>query len=122
MNNEKIEIASELLKNTSNLSLSSFLDRYIYIEKNNFFNEFSKESDVARFNKCIEYLIEAKFNMLGWELIYPMYSFYNSNNGKIFILEVLNLESRVIPIYLDENFDKHEAKSIKEAIKKYYKL
>lgn len=122
----KLDIAKELLKNTKNINLKNFIEKYI----NNFDkiqNKNNKELETLGlfeyigFNKCIEYIVNSNFNIREWCLweipLANIYTFYNKNRKEYFDLIVYN--DNVNPQYLDENYNTSDADSIQEAIEKY---
>lgn len=120
---KKIQIANELLKNTTNIPLQDFIKHYIMIERNDIMNEYEDEKDILRLDKCIEYIVESEFDITGWGLneipVYYDYVFFNKEKKKAFDLIIYNLNDRVIPSYIDRNYNDQDATTIQEAIEKY---
>ncbi|EDT70037.1 conserved hypothetical protein [Clostridium perfringens D str. JGS1721] len=124
--NNKLEIAKNLLRNTKNINLKIFIEKYI-----NNFNEIqnkdNKELEILdlfeyiNFDKCIEYIDKSNFNISEWSLcdipLSNIYTFYNENRKDYFDLIVY--KDNVNPQYLDENSNTSDANSIQEAIEKY---
>ncbi|PEM69295.1 hypothetical protein [Bacillus pseudomycoides] len=121
---EKIEIAEELLKNTSNIYMQKIIQEYRWycdsLEKGEF--ECDEDDSLIRFHNCISYIKEEGFDIRGWGLweIPTFYShcFYNKHTKEQFDLAVLKL-GEVIPRYINKYSNEQDAKSIEEAIKKY---
>lgn len=122
----KLDIAKELLKNTKNIYLKRFIEKYInnFNEIQNKNNKVLEELDLfeyINFDKCIEYINQSKFDITGWHLLeIPLsniYTFYNKKRNEDFDLVVY--KDNVIPQYLDENYNIYDANSIQEAIEKY---
>ena len=122
----KLKIAKELLKNSTNIYLRSFIEEYI-----NNFNEIQSENNdileeleffgYINFDKCLEYINQSKFDITNWYLgevpIPVIYSFYNDQSKESFDL-CLNDKGNIIPGYIDNNHNTSEANSIQEAIQK----
>lgn len=124
--NNKLEIAKELLKNTKNINLKNFIEKYInnlneIQNKNNKDLETLGLFEYIGFNKCIEYIVNSNFNIREWCLweipLSNIYTFYNANRKEYFDLIIYS--DNVNPQYLDENYNTSDANSIQEAIEKY---
>lgn len=122
----KLKIAKELLKNTTNIYLRIFIEEYIdnfnEIQSKN--NEILEELDFfgyINFDKCLEYINQSKFDITNWYLgeipISVIYSFYNEQRKENFDL-CIDDKGNIIPEYIDENYNPSEANSIQEAIQK----
>lgn len=119
----KIFIAKELLKNTTNIYLKEFITSYIVAVEENNIND-DCDMSLLKFNKCVEYLLNTQFDITGWSLweipIDYAYCFYNKDMEKRFDLNVYSLEDKVEPTYLDRLFNENKAPNIYEAIEKYH--
>lgn len=117
----KMQIASELLKNSTNIYIQNLIDKYIenihVIENNKCENE-----ELIRFDNCISYIKKVGFDIIDWMLfeipIFYSYCFWNKKTKKAFDLAVWNI-GEVIPRYLDCGANEQDAKTIQEAIEKY---
>lgn len=119
---EKIEIARELLKNTTNKYNKVFIKDYIRILE---IDDIKKchDEDLLRFDKCISYMKEVGFDINGWMLfeipIEYAHCFWNETTKEAFDLDIFEVDVEVIPTYLDNRSNEQEAKTIQEAIEKY---
>lgn len=119
----KLRIAKELLKNTKNIYLRLFIEKYIAnfdeIQSNN-----NSLIEYLYFDKCIEYIEKSKFYINGWGLweipISNIYIFYNKNRKQLF--DLIIDDKNIIPAYIDEECNSINANSILEAIEKYDKV
>lgn len=115
---EKIGVAEELALNSTNISIKKFINDYIdcLYEGTPLF-----EDDYMRFDDCVEYLVESKFDIRGWFLweipTFYAHCFLYKDSSKAFDLAVWDGE--VIPRYLDSSACERDAKNIDEAIEKY---
>lgn len=120
----KLEIAQELLKNTTNIHLKNLLDEYI-INMNLSIaeNDFDIYDEWQCIDKCISYFQTVDFNITDWELyeipIEYTYCFLNTKTRRGFDL-VLSNDGQVSPCYVDSNFNQQTALSIQNAIERYY--
>lgn len=122
----RIEIAKELLKNTTNIYLKKDIENYIlnidyYITGHILKNEFYISDTVMGLDMCISYIEKENFNITNWGLfeipIYYSYVFYNDKTIQMFDIAIFE-DATVIPRYLSKGNEKN-AKSIQEAIEKY---
>lgn len=122
----KLKIAKELLKNTTNIYLRSFIEEYItnfneIQSKNIDILEELELSEYINFDKCIGYINQSKFDITDWCLweipISVIYSFYNEQRKENFDLNIDD-KGNIIPEYIDKNYNTNEAISIQEAIQK----
>lgn len=122
----KLKIAKELLKNTTNIYLRIFIEEYIdnfneIQSKNNYILEELDFFGYINFDKCLEYINQSKFDITNWYLgeipISVIYSFYNEQRKENFDLRIDD-KGNIIPEYIDENYNPSEANSIQEAIQK----
>ena len=116
----KIEIAKELLKNTTNIHLKSFIKDYITdITEKKVFSE--DRDDLIRFDNCISFIEKVAFEIIDWQLfeipIFYSHCFLNEKKNQAFDLAVWDI-GEVIPRYIKDS-NEHDAKSIEEAIEKY---
>lgn len=119
---EKIEIASEILKNCRNhQGVKGVLDSYIEFLKNGTKNP-KKLDLMIRIDNCISYIKDVDFDIKGWELydipIITAYCFWNTQTKQAFDLAIFNI-GEVIPQYMDSACSDCDANSIDEAIIKY---
>lgn len=122
----KLQIANELLKNTTNIYLKNQLENYIanmnlYIYGHISEGDFETLDEGIALDMCITYIAKEKFNITDWQLfeipIYYAHVFYNPKTKQIFDLAVFD-DGEVIPRYIANGSEK-DATSIQEAIKKY---
>lgn len=115
---DKIGIAEIILENTTNGYMREFLSDYMDEIKDH-----ANDMDVAyaRFDSCIDYIMESGFDMHGWGLweipIFYSHCFWNKTEKKAFDLAVWDI-GKVIPRYI-KNGNEEDAASIEEAIEKY---
>lgn len=115
---DKIKIAETILENTTNVYMREFISDYINEIKTQ-----PKHMDVtyARFDCCIDYIMESGFEIRGWGLweipIFYSHCFWNKQEKKAFDLAVWDI-GKVIPRYI-KNGNEEDAASIQEAIEKY---
>lgn len=113
----KLDIAKKLLKNTKNIHLNFFIEEYI----NNFNGSEIKNKKHMDFDKCIEYINKSKFDVTEWglwEIPLPnIYIFYNKNRKEFF--DLIIDDKKIIPSYIDKNYNSIQANSIQAAIEKY---
>ncbi|AFU17195.1 hypothetical protein MC28_D146 (plasmid) [Bacillus thuringiensis MC28] len=120
---KKIEIAKELLKNSTGC-IKGFIEKYLLnfkeLEQEIYENEGDKS--LVRLHNCISYIQKEDFDITGWQLWeVPMpysHCFLNRQTNEQFDLAVWNL-GEVIPSYINDFANEQDAKSIEEAIKKY---
>ncbi|ARJ25789.1 hypothetical protein B7492_32660 (plasmid) [Bacillus mycoides] len=120
---EKIEIANELLKNSTGC-IKEFIEEYLLnfkeLEQEKYENE--DDESLVRLHNCISYIKEEDFDITGWELweipIFYSHCFFNKQNDEQFDLAVWDL-GEVIPRYINDHSNEQDAKNIEEAIKKY---
>ncbi|HCL4480198.1 TPA: hypothetical protein N2D99_002286 [Clostridium botulinum] len=119
---KNIEIAKELLKNTIN-KYNTFIKEYIKILEIDDIKNCNNEKFI-RFDKCITYINKEGFDINGWMLfeipIEYAHCFWNEKNKKAFDLDIFEVDGVVIPTYLDNKSNEKKAKTIEEAIQKYY--
>jgi len=125
-NRNKLQIAKELLKNTTNIYLKKQIDNYIanmngYIKAYIDEKDFVIKDELISLDLCIAYIEREKFDITDWELceipIYYAHIFYNPKTEKMFNLAVFE-DGEVIPRYI-KNGNEEDAASIQEAIEKY---
>lgn len=120
---EKVEIARELLKNTTNKFIKIFIKEYIDILETNSIKKCSNNM-LLKFDKCISFIKDACFDINGWMLfeipIEYAYCFWNEETKKAFDLDIFEVNGEVIPTYLDNKSNEQSAITIDEAIEKYY--
>lgn len=116
------KIATELLKNSTNMYIKEFIEKYI---SNIAALENNKISDdtLLRFHTCIKYINSVSFDITDWELceipIEYAHVFRNIKDNKYFDLDVFSSNlTEAIPTYLKDSGE-HSASSIEEAIEKY---
>jgi len=118
---EKLQIANELLKNTTNNDILEVIKNYIQnidaleqLKCNN--------KELIRLDNCISYIKEVDFDISGWMLfeipIFYSHCFWNKNTKKAFDLVVWHI-GEIIVRYLDTEANEQDAKTIQEAIDKY---
>ena len=118
---DKVRIAETILENTVNICMREFISDYI-----NEIRTHTNDMDVAyaRFDCCIDYIMESGFDMHGWGLweipIFYSHCFWNKTEKKAFDLAVWDI-GEVIPRYIKDG-NEHDASSIEEAIEKGKKL
>ena len=118
---KKKEIARKKIKNTTNICMQKFINKYIsnirILEDGE-----CKNKELIRFHNCISYIKDAKFDISGWKLheipIFYAHCFWNENKEKAFDLAVWDI-GEVIPRYLDSEANEQDASTIEEAIEKY---
>ena len=114
--NLKLEIANELLKNTSNDYLKVFISNYILIMEE-LENGYDGDKDLIRFHNCISYIVKEKFDITGWMLfeipIFYCHCFWNTQTKKSFDLTVWDI-GKVIPKYLDSEANENLLKLFKK--------
>ncbi len=121
---EKVNIAKELLNNSSNVDINKLISDYILnigkLEQGKCGDE-----QLMRLHQCISYIKKDNFDITGWMLseipIYFIHSFLNKHTNNAFELTALD-DGEVIPQYLDNQENLKNAKTIKEAIEKYIEL
>ncbi len=120
---KNIEIAKELLKNTIDKYNKTFIKEYIKILQIDDIKNCNDEKFI-RFDKCITYINKEGFDINGWMLfeipIEYAHCFWNKKNKKAFDLDIFEVDGVVIPTYLDNKSNEKKAKTIEEAIQKYY--
>lgn len=122
----KLEIAQELLKNTTNIYLKELIENYIanmngYIDGHVSDGDFEIFDDGIALDMCITYIEKEKFDIKDWQLfeipIYYAHVFYNPKTDQTFDIAAFE-DGEVTPRYL-ANGNEEDAKSIQEAIEKY---
>lgn len=121
INMKKMQIANELLKNSTNIYIQSFIRKYIenidVIENNK-----CEDKALIRLDNCVSYIKEVGFDISNWALveipIFYSHCFWNKETRKAFDLAVWDI-GEVIPRYLDSEVNEQDAKTIQEAIEKY---
>lgn len=129
---DKLQIANELLKNTTNIYLKNQLENYIanmnlYIYGHISEGDFEILDEGIALDMCITYIEKEKFDITDWQLFeipiyyvplqYKTHVFYNSKTKQMFDLAVF-YDGEVIPRYIANGSEK-DATSIQEAIEKY---
>ncbi|PGA62192.1 hypothetical protein [Bacillus pseudomycoides] len=120
---DKLEIANELFKNSYNVYIKEFIEKYLLNFKGLEKGEYENEDDgLIRLHDCISYIKEKDFDIRGWGIweipIFYAHVFSNKTTNEFFDLAVWDI-GKVIPRYIDEHSNEQDAKSIEEAIKKY---
>lgn len=109
---DKLQVAYELLKNTTNIYLKSEIENYIKAVELNRLTE-NNTLDIR-----LEYILNEKFDITGWMLyeipIDYAYCFFNESTKESFDLDLF--DGVVTPAYINENACERDAKSIQEAI------
>jgi len=122
----KLQIANELLKNTTNIYLKNQIENYIanvngYIHGHVSEGDFEILDDGIALDMCITYIEKDKFDIKDWQLfeipIYYAHVFYNPKTEQMFDIAVFE-DGKVIPRYI-KNGNEKDATSIQEAIEKY---
>lgn len=122
----KLEIAHELLKNTTNIYLKKHIENYIanmdgYIAGHVSEGDFEILDDGIAFDICITYIEKEQFDIKDWQLfeipIYYAHVFYNPKTKQMFDLAVFE-DGETTPRYISKG-NEEDAKSIPEAIEKY---
>lgn len=131
----KLKLAQGLLGNmlknqSSTLILEGYIANIQYLKK-------TKDEELLKLDKCLQYLIDKQFNVTNWQLYsIPtnyLYCFFNEEKKQAFDLAVFiygerNMEflhdyilqnGEVIPRYLDSRANENDASTIEEAIQKY---
>lgn len=119
--NKKLQIANELLKNTTNQYLKEFVSQYIRklddLESKSEFDE-----ELLRFDSCVGYIRSSGFDITGWQLreipVEYAHVFYHKESERAFDLDVFDI-GEAVPTYIDSNSSERSANSIEEAIEKY---
>jgi len=116
-----LEIATELLNNSSNVHIKEFIKKYTSkIEELE--QDECKDNSLIRFHNCIIHLKKENFDVKGWMLyeipVFYSHVFMNKQTNKMFDLVVWNI-GEVVPRYLDERQNEQDALTIREAMKKY---
>lgn len=118
----KLEIAQELLKNTTNIYLREFIRGYIENMQTIENGQADVDEPLIRFDNCISYIEKVQFDITEWGLweipIFYSHCFWNEKTKQFFDLAVWDI-GEVIPRYLDSRACEEDAKSIPEAIEKY---
>jgi len=122
----KLQIANELLKNTTNIYLKNQIENYI-ANMNGYINGYVSEGDFEildngiALDMCITYIEKEKFDIKDWQLfeipIYYAHVFYNPKTEQMFDIAVF-ADGEVTPRYISKGNEK-DATSILEAIEKY---
>lgn len=116
----KVEIANELLKNSTSVYQKELIKKYI--ESIDKLDNKCINKELIRFDNCISYFLDEKFDITGWMLfdipIFYSHCFWNTKSKQAFDLAVWNI-GEIIPRYLDSEADEQDAKTIQEAIEKY---
>lgn len=118
----KLQIAHELLKNTTNIYLREFIRSYIENMQTIENGQADVDEPLIRFDNCISYIEKVQFDIMEWGLweipIFYSHCFWNEKAKQFFDLAVWDI-GEVIPRYLDSRACEEDAKSIPEAIEKY---
>ena len=123
---DKLQIVTELIKNSTSVYVKSFLSAYIAdMELYAGEPDFNIHDDLQSFDRCISYLQSVQFglnngelNESDWVPFKDVYRFFNANNNQTFDL-VVRINGDVIPYYISDKSNRHMATSIQEAIKKH---
>lgn len=114
---DKLQIAEELLKNSTDNSLSKYIREYIECLKNNRLHN----EEMILLDNGITYIRDVNFDFTGWMLqespIGYSYIFYNEANNQRFDLAIFNT-GEVVPRYIKES-NERDADTIQEAISEY---
>lgn len=123
----KLQIAEELQKNTTNIYGKNHIKEYIanmngYIEGHVSEGDFDIRDVGIALDLCFTYIVKERFDIKDWYLfeipIENVYVFANVKKSEVFDLVVSN-DGQVFPSYIDSNSTQQHAISIKEAIGKY---
>lgn len=119
----KLEIAQELLKNTTYIYLREFIRSYIENMQTIENGQADVDEPLIRFDNCISYIEKVQFDIREWGLweipIFYSHCFRNEKTKQFFDLAVWDI-GEVIPRYIDSRACEEDAKSIPEAIEKYF--
>jgi hypothetical protein len=111
----KIKVASELLKNTTNIYIQNELTKYIEAIESNEMTKLNEDLDLR-----VCHIIESAFDIEGFGIheipIYYSYVFSNENKGEWF--DLVKFEGVVSPRYIEVDCE-YDAETIQEAISKY---
>lgn len=122
----KLQIANELLKNTTSICLKNLIENYIanmngYVAGHISEGDFVIDDELIGLDLCITYIEKENFNIMDWQLleipIYYAHVFYNPKTEQMFDIAVFD-DGEVIPRYI-MNGNEQDATSIQEAIEKY---